>query len=202
MIICLASRRVSEEYSNTIFVEAVQLEKKLAVIGKFSGTVRAFLNQNMFERSVTLRSSMRSLRLIIIILSSALSLIFVVSREPTCASTFLPQQPGESGGRTLTPAGVSGLHAIADSGRNEDLRWPNFAPYKTEFSRFYEANGYSLAWLQNGRVRRQGLAVIEVLDNANSKGLEPEDYDASHAHPGFDRLRHGCSERGKPDSLF
>ena len=145
---------------------------------------------------------MRSLRLIIIILSSALSLIFVVSREPTCASTFLPQQPGASGGRTLTPAGVSGLHAIADSGRNEDLRWPNFAPYKTEFSRFYEANGYSLAWLQNGQVRPQSLAVIEVLENANSKGLEAEDYDASHAHPGFDRLRHGCSERGKPDSLF
>ena len=98
---------MSEEYSNTILIQAVQLDKKLAVIGKFSGTVRAFLNQNMFERLVTLRSPMRSLRFIIIILFSALTLIIVVTREPTCASAFLPQQPAISGGRTLTPAGVS-----------------------------------------------------------------------------------------------
>ena len=41
---------------------------------------------------------MRSLRLIIIILFSALALIIIVTREPTCASTFLPQQPAVSGG--------------------------------------------------------------------------------------------------------
>jgi L,D-transpeptidase YcbB len=137
---------------------------------------------------------MRSLRLIIIILFSALSLIIVVTREPTCASAFLPQQPAVSGGRTLTPAGVSALHAIADSARNEDLRWPNFAPYKTEFSKFYEANGYSLAWLQNGQVRPPGLAVIEVLEKANSRGLEPEDYDASRWPMRLSKLRQSPSE--------
>src|SRR5208283_863980 len=181
--------------------EVIHLDKKtrypykwLAVIGKFSGTVRAFVNQNIFERSVTLRSSMRSLQLIMITLFSALTLIIVVTREPTCASAFLPQQPAVSGGRTLTPAGVSALHAIADSARNENLRWPDFAPYKTEFSKFYEANGYSLAWLQNGQVRPQGLAVIEVLENANSRGLEPEDYDASRWPMRLSKLRQSPSE--------
>jgi murein L,D-transpeptidase YcbB/YkuD len=137
---------------------------------------------------------MRSLRLIIIVLFSALTLIIVATREPTCASAFLSRQPAVSGGRTLTPAGVSALHAIADSARNEDLRWPNFAPYKTEFSKFYEANGYSLAWLQNGQVRPQGLAVIEVLENANSRGLEPEDYDASRWPTRLSKLRQSPSE--------
>ena len=137
---------------------------------------------------------MRLLRLIIIILFSALTLIIVVSRKPTCASTFLPQQPAVSGGRALTPAGVSALHTIADAARNEDLRWPNFAPYKTEFSKFYEANGYSLAWLQNGQVRPQGLAVIEVLENANSRGLDPEDYDASRWPMRLSKLRQSPSE--------
>jgi murein L,D-transpeptidase YcbB/YkuD len=36
-----------------------------------------------------------------------------------------------------------------------------------------------LFWVQNGRVRPQGLAVIELLQNANAKGLDPEDYDGS-----------------------
>ncbi len=138
---------------------------------------------------------MRSLRLVIIILFSALTLIIVVTREPTCASAFLSQQPAISGGRTLTPAGVSALHAIADSARNEDLRWPNFTPYKAEFSKFYEANGYSLAWLQNGQVRPQGLAVIEGLENANSRGLEPEDYDASRWPMRLAKLRQNPSEQ-------
>jgi L,D-transpeptidase YcbB len=137
---------------------------------------------------------MRSLRLIIIILFSTLTLIIVVYRRPICASTFLRQQPAVSGGRTLTPAGVSALHAIADAARNEDLRWPNFAPYKMEFSKFYEANGYSLAWLQNGQVRPQGLSVIEVLENANSRGLEPEDYDASRWPMRLSKLRQSPSE--------
>jgi murein L,D-transpeptidase YcbB/YkuD len=138
---------------------------------------------------------MRSLRLIVIILFSALTLIIIVTREPTCASAFLPRLPAVSGGRTLTPAGVSALRAIADSARNEDLRWPNFAPYKTEFSKFYEANGYSLAWLQNGQVRPQGLAVIEVLENANSRGLDPEDYDASRWPIRLSKLRQSPSEQ-------
>ena len=137
---------------------------------------------------------MRPLRLITIILFSAQTSIIVVTREPTCASTFLPQRPAVSGGGSLTPAGVSALHTIADSARNEDLRWPNFAPYKTEFSKFYEANGYSLARLQNGQVRPQGLAVIEVLENANSRGLEPEDYDASRWPMRLSKLRQSPSE--------
>jgi L,D-transpeptidase YcbB len=71
------------------------------------------------------------------------------------------------------------LHGIVDSARNADLRWSDFAPYKTEVTKLYEANSYSLLWLQNGRVRPQGLAVIKLLQNADAKGLDPEDYDGS-----------------------
>lgn len=82
-------------------------------------------------------------------------------------------------GQTLSPSGVPALRAIVDSGRNADLRWPDFAPYKTEVAKLYETNGYSPLWIQNGRVRPQGLAVIELLQNAEAKGLDPEDYDGS-----------------------
>ncbi|HUN63151.1 MAG TPA: L,D-transpeptidase family protein [Candidatus Sulfotelmatobacter sp.] len=138
---------------------------------------------------------MRSLRVIPIVLLCSLALILVVTRKATRASAFLPQQLAVSSGRALTPAGVSALQAIADSARNQDLRWPDFVPYKTEFSKFYQANGYSLAWLQNGQVRPQGLAVIEVLENANSRGLDPEDYDASRWPTRLSKLKQSPSEQ-------
>jgi murein L,D-transpeptidase YcbB/YkuD len=103
--------------------------------------------------------------------------IFVACKGTAPASASATQQPTVSGFQTLTPAGISALHAIADSARNPDLRWPDFTPYKTEFAKFYETNGYSLSWFRNGQLRPQGLALIEVLKNANSRGLDAEDYD-------------------------
>jgi L,D-transpeptidase YcbB len=82
-------------------------------------------------------------------------------------------------GQTLSASSVTALHAIVDSGRNVDLRWSDFTPYKTEVAKLYETNGYSLLWVQNGSVRPQGLAVIQLLQHADAKGLDPEDYDGS-----------------------
>jgi murein L,D-transpeptidase YcbB/YkuD len=93
-------------------------------------------------------------------------------------ATFIAEQPALTG-QTLSTSAVSGLRGIVDSGRNADLRWPDFTPYKAEVAKLYEANGYSLLWVQNGRVRPQGLAVIALLQNAGAKGLDPEDYDGS-----------------------
>jgi L,D-transpeptidase YcbB len=82
-------------------------------------------------------------------------------------------------GQTLSASGLPALHGIVDSGRNADLRWPDFTSYKAEVAKLYETNGYSLLWVQSGRVRPQGLALIGLLENANAKGLDPEDYDGS-----------------------
>jgi L,D-transpeptidase YcbB len=71
------------------------------------------------------------------------------------------------------------LHAIVDSGSNADLRWPDFTAYKAEVAKLYETNEYSLLWVQNGHARPQAQIVIELLENANNKGLDPEDYDGS-----------------------
>jgi L,D-transpeptidase YcbB len=118
-------------------------------------------------------------RFIVIAMLSVVVLAIVVSRRPANVSAFLPQQVAVGGGLTLTPDGASVLHAIADAARIEDLRSASFAAYQSEFKKFYEANGYSLVWVQNGQVRPQALAVIGVLENAGSRGLDPEDYDGS-----------------------
>ena len=121
--------------------------------------------------------------------------VFAITVTVSIAARREPDVPSASLRETLTARGVSALHAIADSARNADLRWPNFAPHKTEFTKFYEANSYSLAWLQNSHVRPQALAVIEVLRNADSRGLEPEDYDASRWSIRLSKLEQNPSEQ-------
>ncbi len=103
--------------------------------------------------------------------------MFIASGE-TFPALFAEQHPALAA-QALSASGLSALHGIVDSARNADLRWSDFTPYKTEVAKLYEANGYSLLWVQNGRVRPQGLAVIGLLQNANAKGLDPEDYDGS-----------------------
>jgi murein L,D-transpeptidase YcbB/YkuD len=134
---------------------------------------------------------MRSLKFVAVFLCSALLSIIVVSRRAISASESRPQQ---SQG-TLTPAGVTALHTIVDMARNDDLRWPDFAPYKAEFGKFYVANGDSLVWVPNGQVRPQALAVIEVLKNANSRGLDPEDYDGPRWPARILKLQQSPSEQ-------
>jgi L,D-transpeptidase YcbB len=108
-----------------------------------------------------------------------LTSIFVAGMSVASGQIPLPKQHPALAGQTLSVPGLPALHAIVDSARNADLRWSDFTPYKTEVAKLYETNGYSLLWMQNGRVRPQGLAVIELLQNANTKGLDPDDYDGS-----------------------
>jgi murein L,D-transpeptidase YcbB/YkuD len=129
----------------------------------------------------------------IVLASVVLAGISLASGE-TLPPVFAEQHPALAG-QTLSASGVPALHGIVDSGRNADLRWPDFTPYKTEVAKLYETNGYSLLWVQNGRVRPQGLAVIELLQKANAKGLDPEDYDGSRWQARLTKLEQKPSEQ-------
>src|SRR5262249_14563123 len=114
----------------------------------------------------------------VVVLTSVVVAVMSVASGETFRAFFREQHPALAD-QTLSASGVPALHGIVDSARNADLRWPDFTPYKTEVAKLYESNGYSLFWVQNGRVRPQGLTVIKLLQNANAKGLDPEDYDGS-----------------------
>jgi murein L,D-transpeptidase YcbB/YkuD len=113
-----------------------------------------------------------------IVLTSVVVAGMSIARCETLPAFFAEPHPALAG-QTLSASGATAIHAIVDSGHNPDLRWPDFTAYKTEVAKLYETNGYSLLWVQNVRVRTQGLAVISLLENANAKGLDPEDYDGS-----------------------
>src|SRR5271168_223577 len=113
-----------------------------------------------------------------IVLTSIVVAGMSVASGGTLPAFFAKRHPVLAG-QTFSAAGDPALHGIVDSGRNPDLRWPDFTPYKTEVAKLYDASGYSLLWVQNVHVRPQGLAVIQLLQNADAKGLDPEDYDGS-----------------------
>jgi murein L,D-transpeptidase YcbB/YkuD len=78
-----------------------------------------------------------------------------------------------------SPDGNSALREIVAAGRLTDLRWPDFSDYRTYVNAFYESSGYSPAWVRGNQATSQALAIIEVLRQAEGKGLNAEDYDAS-----------------------
>ena len=75
--------------------------------------------------------------------------------------------------------GPGDLGALVAAGVLADLRWPNFTDYRDSVKKFYDGGGYSLAWIQNGKASPQAVSMILLFQQAASKGLNPEDYDAS-----------------------
>jgi L,D-transpeptidase YcbB len=87
----------------------------------------------------------------------------------------------------------SQLHDLVSSGRLDDLRWPDFSDFQASVDTFYEQSDYSPAWSHDGKISRQAIAIIHEMSQAESNGLNPEDYDASRwaarvANPDFLRF--------------
>jgi murein L,D-transpeptidase YcbB/YkuD len=71
------------------------------------------------------------------------------------------------------------LCGLVASGNLPTLRWPDFLDYQTRVQRFYEPTNYAFAWSDKDGATRQATAIIEILKDADAKGLDSEDYDGS-----------------------
>jgi L,D-transpeptidase YcbB len=95
-----------------------------------------------------------------------------------CRSAFL----------TSTSSQTEVIRDIIASGNLSTLRWPDFSDYKAHLKRFYESSGYSLVWIRNTQATDQARVMIEVLKQADNKGLNSDDYDASRWAPRLQQL--------------
>ena len=86
------------------------------------------------------------------------------------------------------------LRDIVASGKLSDLRWPDFSDYRIHLKNFYEPAGYALVWLRNNRPTQQAQAIIQVLQQADSIGLNAEDYDGPRWPERLARLRQSASQ--------
>ncbi|MGC1452259.1 MAG: L,D-transpeptidase family protein [Candidatus Sulfotelmatobacter sp.] len=87
------------------------------------------------------------------------------------------------------------IQSLIASGDLEGMRWPNFSDYRPSLQKFYELTGYAPAWVQSSQPSPQARSLIEFFKNADKKGLDPEDYDASRWD---ERIR---AFEGSPNSL-
>jgi len=56
----------------------------------------------------------------------------------------------------------------------------NYIDDRRNAQKVYETIEYSPAWVREGQATPQALAIISAIENSQQKGLNPEDYDASH----------------------
>src|SRR5579883_111275 len=58
-----------------------------------------------------------------------------------------------------------------------DMRVPDFAGYRSQIKDSYLQSNYTPVWILENRPTSQAIAVIAILQNAEQKGLNPQDYD-------------------------
>ena len=86
------------------------------------------------------------------------------------------------------------IRDIVAAGKLTDLRWPNFSDYALHVRKFYESSGYAYAWLRKDQPTQQARALIEALQEADTKGLNAEDYDGPRWADRLARLKQSASE--------
>ena len=69
--------------------------------------------------------------------------------------------------------------SIIRAGRLEELQWSDFSGLRNDVASMYRQSDYALVWLRDGRPTGQALQLIAILQDADSEGLLPENYDAS-----------------------
>lgn len=75
---------------------------------------------------------------------------------------------------------ASALCELVASGTDPGLHLADFSGYAERLRSFYEPSGYALAWTRGGLPTPEAAAMTELFRDAGSRGLNPEDYDASH----------------------
>lgn len=120
----------------------------------------------------------------------------LLSSDPLEVKAALPIDTGLQSPAGFPSASQSSaaLRDIVASGKLSDLRWPDFSDYRVHLKNFYEPAGYALVWLRNNQPTPQAQAIIEVLQQADSKGLNAEDYDGPRWPERLARLRQSATQ--------
>jgi murein L,D-transpeptidase YcbB/YkuD len=97
---------------------------------------------------------------------------------------------GQGSGRAAQklPETEGALRSSVQSGRLDDLRWPDFSDYRADVDNFYRPSGYALTWIQGDAPTKRAREMVEMLRRADAEGLNPEDYDGPRWAERFARL--------------
>jgi len=71
------------------------------------------------------------------------------------------------------------LQTLVATRKLPSLRWPNFSDYQAAVTTFYNDRNFEVAWTRDGKPTASARAFMQAFQEADAKGLAPEDYDAS-----------------------
>jgi len=71
------------------------------------------------------------------------------------------------------------LQTMVASSNLSFLRWPNISDYQPLVKTFYDDRNYEIAWTRDGKPTPAANGFIRAFTEADTKGLNPEDYDSS-----------------------
>jgi murein L,D-transpeptidase YcbB/YkuD len=103
------------------------------------------------------------------------SLVFALLTS-SLSSVAMPHPPATAV-RTGNPSAES-LQALVEAGRHPDLRWPDLSDVRGDLARLYEQRNWASLWFYQDTLTGPARAMIGVLSQAATRGLDPVDYDA------------------------
>jgi murein L,D-transpeptidase YcbB/YkuD len=122
------------------------------------------------QLSNTLRFAL-SIAVVALLCGGAIGSASRFQSQSNSASTATPPQQ-------ISPETRATLQAIIQTGNLPDLRWPNFSDYTKLVQKFYDSYGYALPWVRGMEPSPQAQQIIALIQQAEEKGLNPDDYDA------------------------
>src|SRR5271154_2664467 len=108
--------------------------------------------------------------------------------RPKTAAEINAQAPAPAPA-PVSPGVSARLREIASAGTLASLSRPDFTDYRLHFQHAYDTSSYAPLWLSGNQPTPQATAVIALLRNSLHKGLNPDDYDASHWQGRLDGLK-------------
>jgi murein L,D-transpeptidase YcbB/YkuD len=94
------------------------------------------------------------------------------------------------------------LRDVSEAGVLSGLRWPRFPHYRDELTALYSASGWRPVWSAGARPTEAARAAIDVLRNAQERGLRSEDYDAATLAERFDGVAAGGFRSARDTAWF
>jgi murein L,D-transpeptidase YcbB/YkuD len=112
----------------------------------------------------------------------------------TAAAQSFPAAPDTTVANTI--------RAIIAATHHPSMKWPEFPYYRDEMEGLYRPLAFQLFWLVNGRPRPQIRDAVDILLDAEARGLDPEDYDASRLDAQARQLQAGATFSPENLALF
>jgi len=104
------------------------------------------------------------------------------------ASTRTPESVDRPERQGLSAADESMLNSIIDTGKLPELHRASFEDLKGETREFYDSLSGSLAWISNSKPTNKARAMVHLLETAEDRGLNAEDYDGRQWAPRLARF--------------